>query len=227
MAFGDFVNSDDTLQNGVATHTADLGINPTSGNLLVLAFAGRQNNLAITTPPSGFTELYTLTSSGQFVFAWYYKVSDGTEQTASLVWANVAHGRSAYIEFEWDGTAPTLTKNEDRSNILNVVNTQATGAATPDTSTNICVALHVTDIESNNFDGQAVDGSWIEQIVFGNDAANSPSGTKISYLVNATGSQEATHTDTDIGDQMYGGIACFATAGAAAGIPIYRRRIEE
>ena len=87
MAFGDLVKqaTDDSGVGVRTTWTPDLLSNPISGNLLIVAFGSNRDNRTVTTPPSGFTELHDVLGHGGW--AWYYKISVGTEQTTSLTWS--------------------------------------------------------------------------------------------------------------------------------------------
>jgi len=216
MAFGDFIKSGEHSSNSwIYSYTPDMGSNPTSGNLLILGASCSITGNTLSTPPSGFTELHLSNAGSAASWTWYYKISDGTEQSVNIVWNLSRGGRAVLLEYEWDGSVPTVTKNEDVTNISTIVNSQATGAATPSSTTNILIAMHANDaFESSSETGQAVDGSWIEDTTFG--TTNTP-GVKFSRLVNAAASaHEATHSDTDIGDEMYGAIAAFAVVSAAS-----------
>lgn len=217
MAFGAIVKSAKDSAFG-STLTPDLGSNPTTGNLLIATFSSN-SAAVVATPPSGFTQLHSVVGSGTWV--WYYKVSVGTEQTASQVWTGSEGCQAVYAEYEWDGSTPTVTKNDDQTNITSSVNTQASGAATPTTSNNICIAGHGAQQASAQEASQAIDGSWVEDIAFGTSGRGE---MKISSLVNVTGSQEATHTDSDTGLAMYGAIAIFDVP-SGGGIVVFRRRI--
>jgi len=214
MAFGDFIKSDDDTSGSFkTTYTGDLGSNPASGNILLFGACVRLGSIGVTTPPSGFTFL-TGDNSGNDSWNLYYKISDGTEQTASIVWDTSRNGQAWYLEYEWDGSTPTVVSNENIDNVASPTNSQPSGAATPDTATNLAIALHGSGSANNSFNAQAVDGSWIEDIVFTNGGTPQ---VKFSRLVNAAvSSQEATHTDTDTGDDMYGAITIFSVPAAAA-----------
>ena len=199
MAFGDLTKGGFVDESGT-TVTNDLGSNPASGSLLICASGAQSATNAITTPPSGMTELTSNFDGTGGGWIWWYKISDGTEQTAVVVWTEGFHVQR-YAEYEWDGSTPTVITNDDITNISTVVNSQASGAATPTGSTNICIAAHGSGNENDHFVGQAVDGSWIEDFAY---IESSRGGVKLSRLVNVTGSQEATHSDTDVGNEMYG-----------------------
>jgi len=217
MAFGDLVKNATAYDLDVGTiATPDLGSNPTSGNLLIATFGSNRINRTITTAPSGFTVLHEVVSTTAGHWVWYYKVSDGTEQTTSLTWSGNISGVAEYLEFEWDGSTPTVTKNDDQTNISTAVTTQASGAATPTSSTNICIACHGTESSTASDFGQSVDGSWIEDTIF---AVYTGGHLKTSRLVNAAlSSQEATNTST-LSEEMYGAIAVFdsGAGGSATG----------
>jgi len=215
MAFGDLVKSNLDSAGSTTTLTADLGSNPASGNLLIAAAGAGAVGDSITSAPSGFTVIEG-DETGTVGCIWYYKVSVGTEQTVSVTWSLTNVHALLYAEYEWDGTTPTVSSNEDVSFITDATNSMPSGAVTPDTSTNICIAVHVTDFANNSLDGQAIDGSWIEDILF----VATFVGVKFSRLVNATGSQEATHSDSDTGDQMYGSMAAFSVAASGLKIPV-------
>lgn len=210
MAFGDFIKTGRHNSGGdITTYTPDLGSNPASGNLLIF-MAGNHLSYTVATPPSGFT-LLTSSTAGAAAWYWYYKVSVGTEQTASLVWDTAVSGIADLTEYEWDGSTPTVDTDEDVTNINSLTNTQDSGSITPTSATNICIALHGSQATNRSFDGQAVDGSWIEDITFPDTGGRGV--CKISRLVNAAlSSQTAQHTDTDTGDRMYGAIAVFDVA---------------
>ena len=211
-AFGSLVKSDFVANISLATFSPDLGSNPASGNLLIATVCAGSSTALLSTPPSGFTLLHASTT-GSGTWYWYYKISVGNEQTISAIWDASINGVMRYVEYEWDGSTPSVTKNENTDNISSNTNSQPSGAATPTDATNICMAMHATDGNSDSFVGQAVDGSWIEDFAFLNNDAQQAEG-KLSRLVNAAlSSQEATHTDTDTGDQMYGAIAIFNIGG--------------
>jgi len=221
MAFGDLIKSATTAELDVGTVTTpDLLSNPTSGNLLIATFANNRNNRTVTSAPAGFTLLHNVRSTVAGHWVWYYKVSDGTEQTASLTWSANVSGAAEYIEYEWDGSTPTVTKNDDQTNIDIAVTTQASGAATPTAATNIVIAVHGTESSSSSTTGQAVDGAWIEDILFYNFVGGH---LKTSRLVNAAlSSQEATHTSAGVADEMDGAIAVFNSAAVGgATIPVF------
>jgi len=226
MAFGDLVKKAPTFQLSiVAVATPDLGSNPTSVNLLIATFANNRNNRTVSSAPSGFTLLHDVRSTTSGHWVWYYKVSDGTEDTCSLTWSDTVSGHAEYLELEWDGSTPTITKNDDQTNIAGSVTTQASGAATPTAETNICIAAHGTDYSLNSSFTQAVDGSWIEDTLFYNQVGGH---LKTSRLVNAAlSSQEATHTSVGGADEMYGAIAVFDSSAAGGGtiLPFMMRQL--
>lgn len=226
MAFGDLVKNAPAYESSLsATSTPDLGSNPTSGNLLIATFANDRNNRTVSSAPSGFTLLHDVRSTTSGHWVWYYKVSVGTEQTAPLTWSGGVSGVAEYLEFEWDGSTPTVTKNDDQTNIAGSVTTQASGAATPTTSTNICIAAHGTDKSQSSNASQAVDGSWIEDTLF---YAFVGGHLKTSRLVNAaTSSQEATHTSAGTATEMYGAIAIFDSGSGGGGtiLPLISRQL--
>ena len=210
MAFGDLIKQDYVEGGGINTFTPDLLSNPTSGNLLIAAFGSNRDTRTVATPPSGFTELHDVLGLGGW--AWYYKISVGTEQTASIVWSGNINGTGRYIEYEWDGSTPSVVKNDDQTNISTNTKSQPSGAATPTVSTNIAIAMHGVDENSINVDlDEAVDGSWIEDTAWDQFSGD----TRISRLVNAAlSSQEATFSCnvSEPGDNMYGAIAVFNSA---------------
>jgi len=205
MAFGVLVKKDHSN-----VETGDLGSNPTSGNMLIYGAVNGSSSRTITTPPSGFTEINQELGGSQNA-VWYYKVSVGTEQTAQLVWSG-SGGECIYAEYGWDGSTPTVTKNADATYISTDTNSMPSGAVTPSGSTNLLVAFHVTDRQQYSSGGQAVDGSWVEDDLF-----NTSTGAngKLSSLVSVTGSQEATHSDTDTGDTMWGAIVALDVAAVS------------
>jgi hypothetical protein len=210
-SFGDLVKTD--LTTGTTnTSTGDLGSNPKSGNLLIVGFGHSSSGTGFTTPPSGFTELYKNNSGSGAAWWWGYKISVGTEQTVSMVWSASGNQSARYNEYEWDGSTPSaVNKNQDTTWISTATNSMKSGAVTPSGSTNIVIAGHSTDDALNSFSGQAIDGTWIEDNQF---TEVTFSEFKFSRKVNATGSQEATHSDTDVGDQMLGVIAAFIIGGS-------------
>ena len=223
MAFGDLIKQALVEAGATNTFTPDLLSTPTSGNLLIFSAGSNRNSRTVATPPSGFTELHEVLGLGGW--AWYYKVSVGTEQTATIVWSGNITGTGRLIEYEWDGSTPSVVKNDDQTNISTSTTSQPSGAATPTAATNICIALHGADENSQNVDGgEAVDGSWIEDALW----TQAPGDTKISRLVNAAlSSQEATCSTTDGGDNMYGAIAIFNSGAAGGGtiLPFMMRQL--
>lgn len=210
---GDIIKSD-RFEASSATMTSDLGSNPASGNLLILAIGASASAESLDTPPGdGFAEISRGDTGGGGNWFWYWKISDGTEQTAAVTWSGSLAHANLYVEYSWDGSTPVIVKNEDESGLDTVVTSQVTGAATPDSSPNICLAFHGADQMVNVFDGAAIDGSWIEDFSIQN---NSSCGVILSRLLNAVGSQEATFSTTDTGDQMYGAIAIFSISTSNA-----------
>jgi len=208
--FGDFIRGDSILQLLSASFPINLStgqgpsILPKAGHLLIAASASIES---VTTPPSGFTALNnSLTGSSEWNL--WYKISDGTEDEITVDYATAGPIGITFTEYAWDGSTPTITENENETNISTAVSSQASGAATPTGSKSIALAFHGCTDVTLNFTGQAVDGSWVEDLSFFSTSFAIPS-FKVSSLVNATGSQEATHTDTDTGSAMYGAIAIF------------------
>jgi hypothetical protein len=212
MAFGDLIKSNKVNDVSTDTFTPDLGSNPASGNLLIAGFAAGASGSSIDTPPSGFTLLHSeLSGSGAWV--WYYKISVGNEQTVELIWDSAKSGGALYVEYEWDGSTPTPVTNFDDTFIGTNTQTIPSGAATPSSSNNILIAAHFSDSGESHFPSQAIDGAWIEDFLFF-DGAENQADVKFSRLVDVTGSNEATHTNTGGDDQAFGAIAIFDAATA-------------
>jgi len=205
--FGDFRRHAKTSYLADTIISCDLGSNPISGSLLIFVISA--NNVeTVATPPSGFTLLH-IENSINDTHVWYYKISDGTEQTAGLTWDTAATGIAKYAEYIWGLGTPSVIKNEDVTNVNSVTNSQPSGAATPTDTTNLCIVIHGTGSAPFSNAGEAVDGAWIEDTFF-IDTGGVRATCKFSHLKNAAlSSQEATHTDTDTGDFMYGAIAVF------------------
>lgn len=215
MAFGQIVKTARTSTASFDTlHSVDLGSLPTSGNLLIFTACNHQFGTYTTTPPAGFILLHEQLAEA-FKSVWYYKISDGTEQTADITWSTGGSGVVNLTEYEWDGSTPVVTKNTT-GYMSDAGAPISSSTATPTAATNLVVAMHSTDGNSSHFDGQDVTAGWTKDIEFANEA-NFRSEAKISSKINATGIQECIHTDTDIdSDSYYGAIAVFDSAGAAA-----------
>lgn len=195
-----------------ATVITNLGSNPTAGNLLLLAISSQTGSDQLTVEPGdGFVLLTMVNPSSAAEWRWYWKISDGTEASAQVTWLSTLFEHAQlYAEYEWDDLGPpTISTNENETEINGFVNSLGTGAVTPDTSNNIVIAFHGSNEGQRHFTGQAIDGSWTEDIGF---ADNDDAGIKFSSLVNVTGSQEATHSDSDSGGAMYGAIAAFSVS---------------
>lgn len=216
MAFGDLVKYDDSAFS--ATQSCDLGSNPTSGNILFF-FASNGNYAAtVSTPPTGFTQLQINTggaAAGAHVA--YYKVSVGTEQTASLVWSG-GLGKATYIEIDFDGnTLDSVQSNKDQTYTTGSGTSISTGSLTPDQSTNVIVAGVGAGNESGFDGGQAWDGT---EIVYRAMTTATQTGQAVAGYTNETGSISHTFSTTDGGGGAWGIIAAFNVAASGPSIPV-------
>ncbi len=216
MAFGDRIKRT-KVESGVSPHVPDLGSNPASGNLLILTMGCRESSGSIFTDPTGFTriEAYEDNSpTAEGAGCWWYKISDGTEQTVSVVLPDLQTNITNYVEFEWDGSTPTVTSNEDLTEINNPSSTSCvTGAVTPGQSTNICLVV-VGNEDRDTDAGGAWDGSWSEFETTYDTSNNRGEVTSMGKVVSVSGSQSGQYTHTDSGGSQWGSIACFDVGAA-------------
>ncbi len=225
MAFGDRIKRA-KVESSTSPHVPDLGSNPTSGHLLILT-QGAHNSSGVTfTDPSGWTriEAYENNSpTAEGAGCWWWKISDGTEQTVSVVLADTGDTNiTNYVEFEWDGSTPTVTSNEDLAKINSPTATSCvTGSVTPGETTNICLVV-IGNEDRDTEDGGAWDSTWTEFETTYDTSNNRGEVTNMGKIVNASGSQSGTYTHTDAGGSMWGSIACFdiaSTANEGSGSP--------
>ena len=213
MALGDYVQHDSFRVGNGTTANPQLGVAPTSGNLLILTFGHDSGTGSISSGPTGFTLILnnntTFNNTGSFW--WWYKVSDGTEQTSVSISAPSADTLTArLVEYEWNGVDPTVQSDEDTSKLSTTGNTVTSGTLTPGSTPNIVVAVVASTHDVNSQDGNAFDGTWVEDLTF----VGYGGGTTdffVGHKANATGSQTATFTDTDTGAELWGSIASFET----------------
>jgi hypothetical protein len=199
MAFGDLVKFDVDTIGGGDTTSCDLGSNPTSGNILIFCAYGGSGGQSIVTPPSGMTLLEINTTT--FVAAVYWKLSNGTEQTAGHVHGNTNAVGATYAEYDVDGnTSPTITSAENTDNISSDTNTQTAGTLTPVSSTNIMLGFAFTDGLGDIASAEA----WTSSYTLDIDVINDSSITAVGKHTNRTGSQSPEYSYTGSAEQMYG-----------------------
>ncbi len=217
MARGDLVQLKRENKSGT-THTVTFSSTPTSGNLLLVAFTSANASSDITSRPSGWTILRE-TSSGDFAYALYYKVSDGTETTATVVWDQGGGGRAKFEEIEMDFTLVDVSLAFDESNMSTEVTAQGTGSVTPDNGTdNIVVSVVTLDAEKN-WDGTEDGDGWTNATAYDVDSTNYSAASSFSgFQINLSGSQSDTYTTNDTGDAAAGLIIAFSPA-TAVGTP--------
>jgi hypothetical protein len=211
--FGQIVKTATTAAQSGTTFVGDLGRNPTTGNLLVALCCNTENGAL--TVPSGFTLIHDGYGASLRGYSWSFKVSVGTEQTATYTAATtITNGRITYFEIDWDGSTPQIQKAEDASQVDGTVSTIGTGSATPDGTSNVCLAFVATDQSSASrlYFQRTADWNLEWWLLASGNPQNS-----LAFKINApASSQSDTHTDSDTGAPLYGSICCF-TVGAAAG----------
>lgn len=219
MAFGDVVKSAYS-GTGSNINSLDLGSTPASGNLLVFCSGNPSNSATLTTAPSGFTALQTCTT-GNLRGGFWYKVSDGTEQTAGVTWS-AGNGRSWYGEFDFGGytlVTPVVTA-EDNTNISATVTSQGLGSVTPANATNLWVGMVAIDLESN----AATSPTWSDSISSVRNPSGSFAGAAVGKKLNIAASAFApTFSHSGTTDEMWGASAVFEYVAAGAPIPIFHR----
>jgi len=220
-------NTDNDGSGGATSSTLTFPVTATLGNLLIAGLSTDSISGVISTP-SGWT-LANKHEGFDVSNAVFWKESDGTETGVIISWVNNRNFRTYLGEISSTdldlSSAPELA--EDESNVTTVVTSQSTGTtASISTSESLGIAIHAADQAFNVDAGRALTNSYIERtfLVSGNNRAMFSIATK---AISGTGTQECTYSTTDVGDQMYGQILVFkGSAGAPAGIPIFRRRIE-
>lgn len=201
MAFGDLVTKD--RSNFATTQTGDIGGNPTSGNLLILAGGTQSLSATLTTAPTGFTQigLQEGGTSGNLTCGAWYKISDGTEQTATVVWS-AGLGYAEYLEYDLDSTTiDGFQVNDDKTNISSASTTQDAGSITPAESTNLCVFGAFAD-QSSNCDGGA---AWSLSATVDHIMENiGGAAGSVAHLIDQSGATNPQFSTTDTGDEMWG-----------------------
>ena len=206
---GGFVQGDDARVSNDTTLTATLTSAPKTGNMLIFAVGWHSASATITTPPTGFTLLTTEVGS-LASWAWYYKVSDGSETSRSVTISASDTIAIRYNEYEWDNSTPLVSTDEDTTNVSSTTNSQASGTVTPGRGRNFVVAAIGSSDDVDSQTSQSFSNSFIADddfIGYGGDTADH----RIGRLVNQFGPQTTTHTDTDTGAPMYGAIASFTS----------------
>jgi len=205
MSLGDAVQSKVSIGFSVTSIVANLTNSPTDGNLLILTASSNVANRSPVTPV-GFKPL-TKSNSLSASWFWYYKVSDGSEQNVTVDWGTSGSHCSHYAELHWNGSIPTVDTNHNTDNIGLIVKSQVSGSLVPAKDKNLLIAVHGSRNGPDNRTGQAISSPWTITTQFNNSAVVAE--LKIARLGNASGLQEATHTDNDVGSNMYGAIASF------------------
>ena len=203
MAFGDLVKSNTDAPGTQSVTSCDLGSNPTSGNLLIFIAYGGSGSTTVTTPPSGFTQMHENTTN--FNLTTYYKVSDGTEQTAGHTHGNTNAVGATYAEYDMDGnTSPSVLT--DSTAVSGTQTSKSAGSVTPTESTNFVIGFASIDSLANAAATESWDNSYTLDLNIVTDSAVAAIGTK----TNTVGAQSPTYSHGGTADEMYGAIGAFS-----------------
>lgn len=191
------------------TYSTHAGGAPTAGNLLIACVSINVTPSSHT--PPGWNEIQTSPlGSGNTFGSWYYKISDGTEDTVTWSWAGSS--TATLVITEWNDAVTTLdSSNEDVTDISTIVTTYDTGTATASESAGLAIAMFTADSGLNVDGGRAYNNSFVEDVA-SFAAASARGGVFLaSKAISATGSYSCQYTTTDTGDEGYGSIALFVT----------------
>lgn len=205
-----------TGQSGAAaTSTAvTFGATPTAGHLLVLAMAG--DKAQTVTTPSGWTDLYNLSSTSVTLY-FAYKVSAGTETTVT-----VSHTSSVAGNMMWVGqyNDPALTGSwsvvSSASHITDELN--ATSWATGTTGTlafgGLSIAVAAVDTSSN-----AATSSWSNSYAarYVGDTGSGRGGIFVAEKTEAASGTASSTFTLSPGDQTTAAIAVFRESSGLSG----------
>lgn len=185
---------------------------PTAGNILLTAISLDKQSDAITTP-SGWTAIGTHYNSASISGGLAYKVSDGTEGTVTWDWTTSVLERGMLL-MEISSTL-FFDQQASADSGASAVTSQSTGTTGTTTySTGLAVAVWGADTLDN------VDGTRAYTNGFSELYATLVGGyvgiIVATKTLSATGAVETTFSCTDTGDQMFGKIAVFTQAPAAA-----------
>ena len=214
MAFGDVVGTPQKGNDGaLATHTATLGVTATSGNLLVCGFSNGSSTGVISTPPSGWTLIEGYENAdNNGDWHSYWKLSDGTETQAQLVWTAVARGEWFIVQYEWGQGTPSVTSNEDETNVATAVTSQGSGSLTPATANNIMLVIFGGDDSVGFTLNDARDGSWVEDLTPTGVSTSYASIASVGRLVDAAVSSQSATKTHDTATNCWGCIVSFDVA---------------
>ena len=203
MAFGDLVKSNTDSPTTQSVTSCDLGSNPTSGNLLIFVAYGGSGGTSVTTPPSGFTQMHENTTN--FNLTTYYKVSDGTEQTAGHTHGNSNSVGATYAEYDMGGnTSPSVLT--DSTAVSGTETSKNAGSVTPTETTNFTAAFASVDSLGNIAATESWNSSYTLDLNMTTNGAVAAFGSR----TNTVGAQSPTYSHGGTADQMYGAIAAFS-----------------
>ncbi len=216
-AFGTVVKT--ARQSGnQGTFTPNLGSNPTAGNLLIFTAASGDPTQVVSVAPVDFTLLHAQEGGDDATWYWYYKISDGDEQTAAFTWDGAVSGAANLTEYVWGGGTPqSISTDENTGNISADTSSQLSGAAVTLIGKNLIVAMHGIAGNANGITGAAVAG-WIEDTVF-TDEFDTRGECRLSHQAHVAAGQ-ASYVDTDTADRMYGAVAGFTPASTGPSIEV-------
>lgn len=206
-------------QSGTSTggsgtsRTPALGVGATAGNLLVAGVVVSSSSAGFTTP-TGWTLLHHYQASGALNFAFYYRVSDGTETNVTMSWVNTLQSNAFIAEYEgWTGT-PTLDQSaENETNLASATTSCSSGSITTTQAACLLVAAFGSDSYNNVDGGRAYSDSFAERVAYNSGSGTRPGIFLADREVSSTGTYDTTFSTTDGGDEMYGAIAAFYSAG--------------
>lgn len=191
--------------------TPDLLSTPTSGSLLTVEVTTGADDTFST--PSGWTKIFDTDGAGTVGAAWFYKVSDGTEQTVTVEWTGSVPCRAIYTEWGGWSSTPTLeVSQEDESHIDagNETTSQSTGTTSSTTSTYTwALAFFGAEIGQNFDTGLNYTNSFVEIETQGAASSSRPIIILAGKSLSSTGTVECTVSTTDVGDSVFGSVAVF------------------
>jgi hypothetical protein len=191
------------------TVACNLGSAPTAGNLLVFLMAGDKNTGALTL--AGFTQEFQLLSASVSLY-YYWKVSDGTEQTINPSWPTVAvAGNDAWYGEYADAAVPgsTWQISGSASHITDELTSLAWSVGTTGTlsASGRAIAVDCTDSA-----GSVSTVAWSNSytVRHSSTATGSQAGKYVSEAAVVGGATTTTtFTSTGTADQHSGAVAVF------------------
>jgi hypothetical protein len=191
------------------TVACNLGSAPAAGNLLVFVMSGDKNTGALSL--TGFTKLFELLSASVSLY-YYYKVSDGTEQTINPSWPTLAvAGNDAWYGEYQDAavTGSTWQVSGSASHITDELTSLAWSVGTTGTLSANGRAIAVDCCDSS---GSVSTVAWSNSyaVRHSSTATGSQAGKYVAELaVNAGATTTTTFTSTGTADQHSGAVAVF------------------